>query len=461
MRVLAVLLLAALPVLAGCVSPPAAEVTPASTLTGTGTATVGEDGVLHRAGGAVVPAAPDVVRAVGAQFFLGAPSSEPTIGVDPDGVVFMTGFAPGAAIRTPTVFRSADQGMTWESVGAPAHVATLDPYVYVDPATGRVFQDDILPLGCGTISFSDDKGETWTTNPLGCGNPQVNDHQTLVAAKPRRLATLGYENVIYRCVNNVAYPACAVSLNGGVSFLPQRPIVEELGIDPGYSGALGPLCSSLTGHLEAAPDGTVYLPMSDCTVATSPPIVAITQDDGLTWTVSTISEDFPSDEHDVGIAVDEAGNVFALWASEGRLMLARSTDVGATWTPAIDVTAPGVTGVAFTAIAAGAEGRIAFAYVGTNVTDGYEGKEEADDWEDATWNAYIGVITDALVDDPIVQTSTANDPADPVARGVCGRTRCRGMTDFIEIVVDAAGRPWASFVDVCEDACEDEPMKGG
>ena len=450
-----VLLLAASALLAGCASP-GAQLDPGTVPEGPPVSLVGQMGVMHAPDAALVAVPPEATVALGGAYKHGLAAVEPTVGVDADGTLYVT--ALDDATGSPLLMRSDDQGQTWTQVGSPFHVVTFDPHVYVDPATGRVFQDDIQPIGCGWLSFSDDKGESWSTNPLGCGNPQVNDHQTLVAAKPRQLTTVGYPNLVYRCVNNVAYSACAVSLNGGQTFLPQVPVGSEPGVDPGYMAPLvgpvaTPVCSSLTGHLKAAPDGTVYLPSSDCSIVHSPPVVSVTQDDGLTWTTHVIS-DRPADTHEVGIAVDEAGNVFANWVSEGRMLLASSTDAGRTWSEPIDVTAPGVTATAFNAIAAGAPGRVALAYIGTEIQGGYADRAlSPDDWEGARWNAYLAVIPDALAAQPEIQSVTANDPADPVARGLCGRTRCDGMTDFIEIVIDAQGRPWASFVDVCTGGC--------
>ncbi|HWH09104.1 MAG TPA: exo-alpha-sialidase, partial [Candidatus Thermoplasmatota archaeon] len=282
------------------------------------------------------------------------------------------------------------------------------------------------------------------------------DHQTLAAGKPRVSSTVGYPNVVYQCINRITDSICTRSLDGGISWSPGAPVF--LGYDatrasPSFEGALDGLCGGLHGHVVAAPDGTVYLPSSDCSVRQSPPLVSVTQDDGLTWTTHVISKDHPTDSHEVGIAVDEAGNVYANWISDGRMLLAHSTDAGKTWSAPIDVTAPGVTATAFNAVAAGAPGRVALAYVGTTIEGGYARGMAADDWKGATWNAYLAVLPDALAAQPVIQSVTANDPADPVARGVCGRTRCSGMTDFIELVVDAQGRPWASFVDVCTGGC--------
>jgi hypothetical protein len=331
-----------------------------------------------------------------------------------------------------------------------------------------VFSDDIWPLGCGAVAWSDDQGATWTNNPASCGNPQVNDHQTLVTAKPHTLSTLMYPKILYRCVNNVGDSACAISLNGGLTFGPQVVAMHGVESGVGDSGATPVLCGGLTGHLAAAPDGTVYLPRGGCGYAE----VAVSQDDGVTWAVHPIDPKAETDDHEVRVAVDEAGTAYATWNSKGKVVMSFSKDKGATWSQSIDVTAPGVTATWFTAIAAATPGRVAIAYIGSTVPGGYDGKTFEDcgfvgppveqctpakGWENATWNAYITILSDATSPSPVLQSATANDPNDPLARGECGRTRCHGMYDFIDLWIDQDGRPWASFNDVCTQKCVNDP----
>lgn len=466
MRVVLALLLSTL-AFAGCL-----QAEPATTAAVVGAGAAGAvltttQGVFHDANGAILPLSADVARAVGAQFSLGVGATEPTIGAAPDGTLYMTGFGSLGPRRIPTILRSLDQGQTWEDVGPGTHVNTNDPYVYVDPDTGRVFMSDILPLSCTFLSWSDDRGDSWTTNPYACGNSHVNDHQTIVTAWPRALPVSPlYPKIVYICTNDVAYFACATSLNGGLTFGPQIPV--DVGVDPDY--AL-PLCGAIHAHIRAGPDGTVYLPKSDCSVQESVPVVYLTQDDGLTWTKKTISEQ-TMDGHEVGFAIDEENNLYATWPTpEGRLSFAFSTDGGDTWSEPRDITAPGVTATMFTTIAARGVGKVAFAYVGSTIEGGYEGKDtgnagltgdilgqpELPEWDNATWNGYLGVMTGAHTDTPILQSVTVNDPADPLARGLCGRTRCHGMNDFIDMVIDAQGRPWVAFVDVCNADCVADP----
>lgn len=428
--------------------------------------------VFHEPGGGILDAVEGVPRAVGAQFLTGFDATEPTVGVTAEGAVFLTAMVPRPGTgRMPALARSLDAGQTWDAVGSPLHANTNDPLVLVDVDTGRVYMNDILPLSCTFLSWSDDNGETWTTNPYACGNSHVNDHQTIVTAWPRTLPTVGYPKIVYHCANDVAYFACATSLNGGLTFGPQIPV--DVGVDPTrVSPDMSeiPVCGATTGHLKAGPDGKVYLPKSECSVQASRPVVYVTEDDGLTWTKKVVAETI-MDGHELALAIDEENGLYGVWTgTDGLVYYAYSVDAGDTWSEPKPVSAPGVTATMFTAAAALGKGKLAFAYVGSTVEGGYEGKGTGNpgiagdllgqpplpEWDNATWDGYLGVMTGADTDAPVLQTVTVNDPADPLARGLCGRTRCHGMNDFIDMVVDLEGRPWVAFVDVCTAECVDD-----
>jgi len=457
-------------ILAGCVTPPTADdVTPASDDSAL-TAAPGLDAIAYTASGAAATAS-DRIAATGGSYHLGYRATEPTIAADSTGAVYMTAFLPANAAgrSAPTIVKTSDQGQTIEIVGPRlpsgdgVPPATNDPYVYVDPSTDRVFMLDLIGTACSVLSYSDDGGATWTTNPFACGTPGGNDHQTMIAAKSRgTVAPIAYENVVYYCVNRVVDTACATSLDGGLTFTPLRPV-----FCCGQGG--------LTGHLAAAPDGTVYLARPwQGGIA-----VALTEDDGLNWEIITIQDDVRTQGHDIELAVDEEGNVYALWTrlDDGLLYLAHSSDAGRTWSAPARITPPGITATTFGAIAAGAAGKVAIAYVGSTIPGGYEGKDtgigglagdllgepEPEEWAEATWNGYLAFLTDARAADPIIHTASVNPLDDPLARGLCGRTRCGGMNDFLAVTIDADGRAWGAYVDVCTATCasEGEVIKDG
>src|SRR3954449_4388244 len=58
-------------------------------------------------------------------------AGEPNIGIAADGTIYSTVMGK--------VVRSTDRGRKWTDVTPPGHVATLDPFLYVDKGTGRVF----------------------------------------------------------------------------------------------------------------------------------------------------------------------------------------------------------------------------------------------------------------------------------------------------------------------------------
>ena len=115
---------------------------------------------------------------------------EPTIGFGPDGTAYYQVTNEPTKARTgvgviddvgglhPEVWRSDDQGRTWASVsprylpatGVAPDVDRLgerptisgDPYVWVDPKTGRVFSyQQQAYLLCDDWAVSSDRGESW------------------------------------------------------------------------------------------------------------------------------------------------------------------------------------------------------------------------------------------------------------------------------------------------------------
>ncbi|MHB8586922.1 MAG: sialidase family protein [Thermoplasmatota archaeon] len=392
------------------------------------------------------PLLSSLLNASGAARYVGTLGFEPTDGVTRTGAIFYLGQA---------VMRSTDNGSTWKdvtprllSVQDPPN--TNDPYLFVDPNTGRVFVDQNQGAACTVLVYSDDLGATWKNGGAPCGPEGANDHQTMVAAKPKTLPTLGYPDVLYICTNGLVTTQCARSLDGGLSWLPSVPVWTE----PPVGG-----CDPETGHLVAASDGTVYLPKGECGV----PEVAVTQDDGQTWTIRTVSTSVKIEDHELRVAVDTAGNVYAFWqAPDGLPYLSVSKDKGADWSTPQMVGFKGLTGMDFPAIAAGAPGRIAFAYVGTVSPGPYNhtGNQpvtaqlaQPANIPGLAWYPYIGFSLNALDPSPTVVTVTAGAPNDPVARGQCGRTRCDGIGDFIDLQMGPDGRPWAAFADACTKAC--------
>ena len=158
------------------------------------------------------------------------------------------------------------------------------------------------------------------------------------------------------------------------------------------------------------------------------------------------------------VAVDEAGTAYYVWLdADGRMLLATSTDQGATWSEPSDVTPPGLTATHLPALAAGAAGKLVIAYAGTDDPEGYEQDVEE---PNATWHGYLSMFEDALDTNATIVTARVNPADDPLVRGVCGPGRCPALYDFIDVIIDVDGRPWGAFSDACVDACVTDPEEG-
>lgn len=418
----------------------------------------------------------------------GAPALEPTFGVTEEGSVLYqaAGESPVPFTSAPRVLRSDDAGRSWVDVsprlgGERLHRASFDPYMYVDPRTSRAFTVDAL-VGCALVSSSDDGGESWRSTATLCG--QGLDHQSVFAGPPVTSATVGYPNVVYWCAVHggggqfSTATSCSKSLDGGHTFVPTG--TPAYTADPrkadGNFGVSG-WCDGLAGRGVVGPSGTIYVPKGWC----GEPTLAISDDEGATWRhvevasgigMARTRDDRP--EHEAGVAVDAAGNLYFVWSGRDRLpYLAVSRDGGSTWSSPMMVGPPDLVEADRPQVAVGDPGRIVIGYMGSADSPGppFPGEgscgpsegattflldcPEPEEYEDVTWNGYLTVTTDALDDRPVLLTATVNDPAEPLHRGACGPGGCGTLGDGIATVgTGFGGTPLGAFVDLCHGGCD-------
>lgn len=431
--------------------------------------------VPHYAGGRTITAPDAVAGAPDAQLFRpGLQASEPTLGVTYDGDVFYTAFQSNTRIE---VLRSQNQGKSWDIVSPKiasrnAQLLSFDPYIYVDNLpdgdNSRIFTID-LTIACSYLSFSDNGGDSWISNPLACGRP-VNDHQTLFAGPPVTSATVGYPHIVYYCWNDVASSSCSKSLDGGLTFVEAGPPAFP-GVDPDAEQPAPPedpteptqmdgFCGGLHGHGFVGPDGTVYIPKGHC----GQPWLAISKDEGASWARVQVAKNGVA-HHESSVAADAKGNVYYMWVAKDRLpYLAVSDDFGTSWSKAMMVGAPGLRESNLPSLALGDEGKIAMAYMGSENSPGPPFPEQPEctaiqecpapeGYEKVTWNGYMTITPNALSRSPIFYSTTVNDERDPLIRQNCGPGRCRAVFDFIDVVVAPDGEVWSSWVDGCILVC--------
>jgi hypothetical protein len=378
-------------------------------------------------------------------FRVGHGAGEPTLGITKSGKIFYTAssgcvtsctgstqMANTAAPGGRVIVMSADGGNTWSDVSpgiepVSPHALSLDPYLLVDPNPDgeRIFDVD-LTAACAELSYSDDDGTTWTTNPMSCGEP-VNDHQTVFTGKPRTSTTIGYDKVVYYCFNHPAFTKCTKSIDGGLTFAPTAQTAV-------------PDCTGLNGHGVSDPKGVIYLPLSAC----GAPKLMVSKDEGDTWKFVQVSQR-PADG-DPSVAIDAQGNLYYLFVdpSERLPYLSTSRNGGRTWSKAVNVAPRGVDAVNLATLDVGKAGNVAIAYYGTR---------DADD-QTLGWNGYLAAGYGVLGKSPTFYTATVNDPRQPLKMRQCGPGRCGRVLDFIDVEIGPDGRPWGAYVDACLATCE-------
>jgi len=418
---------------------------------------------------------------------------EPMIVFAPDGTAFydplgLPAHIPGRFDRPITgwVVRSRDDAHTWEVVTPPPRqlddadfLMTDDPYIHVDPYSGRVF--DVQWIGthalrvpdlngpippktaCLDIAWSDDNGATWTQRDFLCPGY---DHQTLFNGPPAPGANFPSTTYMY---DN--YVGMRRSLDGGATWGEGTPLFSTCGPD--------------VGHGNASPvDGTVYIPRVTCELpntteeaAIAEAEVAVSRDYGQTWEVVVVDNQTITSHyaHEARVWTDAGGNAYFFYhGKQGVPYLSISRDRGRTWSTPRNVGVPGLTAVNdnFPVVIAGDVGKVAFSYIGTTSPD-----PTADS---ATWNQYVGMSLNALDAEPVFVTTTTNELAHPVKRGWCygrcppgknvrdptgpngdgylsGVTEFRmGMMDFLNMTVHPKTHMlWTSMVDDCTGACDE------
>ena len=371
-------------------------------------------------------------------------------------------------------------GVAWLDRSNPStDVASLDPRLITDHtggarATGDRTIVDQLVNGNSVQAYTDtDGGSTpppansgdWVAS-AGGGFPSGPDHQSLGSGRYHAgtvplPAPGGYPHAIYYCSQANAGAFCSRSDTGGATYGPSVPAYNLT------------QCAALHGKPKVGPNGTVYLPNKDCTVAgTAAHVkgVVISTDNGVTWVVHNIpgsTTDSNQSDPDLAIGGSSGSGILYYGYRDGdhRAKISVSHDEGTTWSAPIDVgSSLNIENIQFPAVVAGDADRAAFSFIGTATA----GDDAPDNFGcppgqslgcAATWYLYTAITTDGGL-----TWNTVNDtPADPVQRGgVClSGIGCNGsdrnMLDFNDSAIDNQGRVQVAYTDGCSGACDSSP----
>jgi hypothetical protein len=397
------------------------------------------------------------------------------------------GHVPGWG-REEGLARTFNDGRQWDGISIPVWPdlfvldGQTDNNIYVDHNTGRLFyyMQNSGPVGintfCGggggaTVAWSDTDGANWNwafDNSHNCAeNPDV------LSAKPTAAgATQGYPDVVYLCGDNTSSGvattgtpgySCAKSLTGGSRWsgtgangTVAGPLVDKVGTAAGvtapaqgfYSGVAKdifdpyPQCAgkstSADADVQPLTDGTLVVLVS----CNSNFYLSESKDEGATWSIVTRIP------HGGDLRIDSHNNMFLLEnsaASSGnaQLLLSHSTDLGLSWSPELNMVAPGVVKVGTYEFA---QGTYASGQVGDMAVTYYGSKANQ-----STSDGYITQTRDALDPNPIFWSGQVNSPSRPLlynteTDGNIGLT----VLDIMGGALSPDGRSvWGSFVQDC------------
>jgi hypothetical protein len=358
--------------------------------------------------------------------------------------------------------------------GAPGF---YDPILFTDHITGRTFvcqEFGLTPAG-SSVEFTDNDGDKMEISQGGSPSGGI-DHQTIgggpfhapappttvTPKNPPDPAATPYPHAVYYASQNVASATSQLSLDGGFSFPVQSPMFTASD------------CAGLHGHLKVAEDGTAFVPDKACSPAGVPfvfgghPSVAVSEDNGATWTVRlvpTADSDAGKDDPSVGVSwcppakdvngadvpcdkAERSKHIYlGFMYTDGRPGIAYSNNKGESWVRVTDLGAlSGIKHIAFPMVAVGDPDRAAFAFLGTTTSGSYSAPEFP-----GIWHLYIATTFDAGVTWTVQNLS----PEGPIQRnGICGDGTCRNLLDFQDIQIDKQGRILIAGQDGCVGGCE-------
>lgn len=407
----------------------------------------------------------------------GTNAGEPSIGVNTltHNVMFQSGLS---TYRVTFANSSLPVTASWTSVGPLAtSVVSLDSILYTDQSTHRTFVAQ-LTGACSLMAYTDTDGSAWTQNPAGCAPGAAPDHETVGGgpfAAPLTGGAAKYADGVYYCAQGDVEASCGLSLDGGLTFGPASPM---------YTLAQ---CSGLHGHVRVGPDGAAYVPNKHCTaldpasVAAWPtscgsacaaehypnnaecfalssdsncdaPLldstyhqgVAVSADNGLTWTVHTIPNSTTQSESDPSVAVGSGGKAYFCYQDgDGHPKAVTTTDHGATWSSSVDLgSSNSIQNSQFPAVIAGDNDRAACAWLGTTTS----GDDQSTSFA-GTWNLYVSFTYDGGATWTTVKASTHTIQTGTICMQGTTCPSGRNLLDFMDISLDSDGRVVVGYPD--------------
>src|SRR6266487_903350 len=345
----------------------------------------------------------------------------------------------------------------WEDKSNPATNTGLDPILWTDQKTGRTFSSNSTVGANAVYGYTDNDGDLWV--PFGIAAPNGGaDHETIGSGPyPAALSALGTPvnqgEAVYYCSQDIVGPAsCYRSDTLGASYGPA--VLAYTGQGPGYPGGT---CGGLHGHIHVAPNGTAWLPVTQCSGLQGG---VFSTDGGITWNTFTVPNAISQPQGaDPSIAIDSNSTIYYSYVNnepvaagsspEGHARVAvghLNSDNTITWTNNFDIGAShGIKNAAEIEAAGGSSGRAAVGFLGSDISGDYQAIGFPGKWYAFIATTYDGGQTWVTVN------ATPNDPVQSMS-GIWqqgGSHLDRNLLDFNEITVDDKGRVLYGYSDGC------------
>jgi hypothetical protein len=344
----------------------------------------------------------------------------------------------------------------------------LDPILWTDnwteanplpgqPTAGaRTFVANSTAGTNASYAVTDDDGTTYLPTTASAPNAS-SDHETIGSGPyPASMSVtanaVNHGHAIYYCAQTypVGAAACQRSDNLGNTYGPSTLM---------YLGQAGSLCGGIHGHVRVGPDGTVYVPVRDCTGNAG---IAVSTDAGTNWVTHSVPNSAVQVHgSDPSVAIDANNKVYIFYIasngdhSEGHVHVQVSTDHGATWSKDTDLgIGHGVVNSAFPEAIGGTSGRAACGFIGSDRPGDYENINYP-----GYWYVFMATTYDGG-DSWSVTNLTPNDPVQGkggVWQGGGSGITNRNLLDFNEITMDEKGRVLYGYSDGCVGTCVGDP----
>lgn len=398
-------------------------------------------------------------------------AAEPSIRVARDGKIYIVapqGLTSGATRLQDNsggdvIWRSDDDGKTWEWLGSFDDAAGGGDADLAPDSNGNLWGSG-LTLANTTATFSADDGATWCVNPVGSLDTVV-DRQWIETYKSEPFAfmstgKIATGSVILSRLELAAPPGdepaagCPVvsrtiTMSGSDTYQWPGEITVDEKNDLVYAGY----------NTDASIQDKIAVGRTDLTALMA-----------QTFKVATTKGD--SFDSFVGLDVDQAGNLYAVWnerrpaGKEGiegltNSYLAVSKDSGEHWTKPVRVNR--VPTSVFPWVVAGSKGRVAITYYGTKGKGPSPELVVHPDAPIPKWFVYISYSLNALSSDPtytqVKATPTPIHKGNICTSGTGCATGTRDLLDYLQIDLTPCGKVAIAYTDNSRDVVDDAGVR--